>query len=561
MSWPISLANAPRGTRFLAIVGLLIVVGAWMIPQASLVDFFLHPVRANAMAHAFESAAAARVGWTIIGLSLWLFPLVFRAIQPAHSIHNKPAIASTFSKTLFALLALSIIVRLIRVNESLWYDEIAALATYVMHGPGVIMGNAFTTANHPLQSLLSWMSIPLSIDPGIRLPSILAGPVAVYATWKFTRQVASESIALVAAGAITCAPAAVFASGEARGYALAIALGALASCMMLSMLRQTHQKNTPLWYALFMSLATWAHLVTAFLAVGHLLVALWMMRRKEQRNASITAVFAVICAGFVSIGLWSPALPDLFHSRDQFLALTGNEPTLFGREGAALLEQLAGAYGWTAIPSALLVIIGMATTLRQPNLRLALAVTALGVPVAVLVAWLGNSWLYARFILFAMPATAFLISLALAWLWKLRPWFAITLAAITLATWSADILMRVPKQSLREAIAFVAAQKSPQDTVAIITPADNVGQWYALANNFELLPTGQNGSQLDECLRLTHPTPKWIVVLYPHSVCESAIGCMRLGDYKFAKSFPGWVDWGVGDIQVFQRDPSPPAIR
>ena len=128
MSWPITLANAPRGTRFLAIVGMLIVVGAWMIPQALLAEFFLHPVRANALAHAFESAAAARVGWTIIGLSLWLFPLVFRAIQPAHSIHNKPAIASTFSKTLFALLALSIIVRLIRVNESLWYDEIAALA-------------------------------------------------------------------------------------------------------------------------------------------------------------------------------------------------------------------------------------------------------------------------------------------------------------------------------------------------------------------------------------------------------------------------------------------------
>ena len=318
MTWPITLANAPRGTRFLAIVGMLIVVGAWMIPQASLVDFFLHPVRANAMAHAVESTAAARVGWTIIGLSLWLFPLFFRAIQPAHSIHNTPAIASTFSRTLFVLLALSIIVRLIRVNESLWYDEIAALATYVMHGPGVIMGNAFTTANHPLQSLLSWMSIPLSIDPGIRLPSILAGPVAVYATWKFTRQVASESIALVSAGAITCAPAAVFASGEARGYALAIALGALASCMMLSMLRQTHQKNTPLWYALFMSLAIWAHLVTVFLAVGHLLVALWMMRRKEQRDASITPLFAMIWAGFVSIGLWSPALPDLFHSRDQF---------------------------------------------------------------------------------------------------------------------------------------------------------------------------------------------------------------------------------------------------
>ncbi len=31
MSWPITLANAPRGTRFLAIVGMLIVVGAWMI--------------------------------------------------------------------------------------------------------------------------------------------------------------------------------------------------------------------------------------------------------------------------------------------------------------------------------------------------------------------------------------------------------------------------------------------------------------------------------------------------------------------------------------------------
>ena len=552
---------SPRGAQILATFGLLMIAGAWVIPNASLVEFFLHPVRANALAHALESATSARIGWTIIGLSCLVFPFVFRAIQPEISLRNTPRIPSIFSKTLFVLLALSIIVRLIRVNESLWYDEIAALATYVMHGPGVIMGNAFTTANHPLQSLLSWLSMPLSIEPGIRLPSLLAGPVAVYAIWKFTRQVASDGAGLVAAGAMTFAPAAVLASGEARGYALSLALGALASCMMLSMLRQTQRRSTPILYALFMSLATWAHLVAACLALGHMVLALWNLRRKDQRATSISAIFAVIWAGFLSIGLWSPALPDLFHARNQFLALTGNEPTLVGHEGMALLQQLAGAYGWAAIPSALLVIIGLATTLRQQHLRLALAVVALGVPLAVIGAWLGHSWLYARFVLFAMPASAFLIALALSWLWKLRPWFAITLAAITLATWSTDILTRVPKQSLREAIAFIAAHKSPQDTVAIITPADNVGQWYALANNFELLSTGQNGSKLDECLRLTRPAPKWIVVLYPQSISEPVIGCMRLGDYKFTKSFPGWVDWGAGDIQVFQRDSVPPTTR
>ncbi|MCE9620528.1 MAG: glycosyltransferase family 39 protein [Planctomycetes bacterium] len=565
-----AIVNLRKPDFFLWLAGIAIVAASWILSQDALAQFFLHPVRLNAQAHAMDSAAAARVGWTVVGLSLCLFPWLLRRAgraAPNPSSTNTPPI---FSKPLFVLLIVSLIVRLIRVNESLWYDEIASLATYVVHGPGVIMGNAFTTANHPLQSLLSWMSMPLSIDPGIRLPSILAGPVAVFGVWQFTRQVTSERVALVAAAAMAFAPAAVFASDEARGYALSFAFCSLANSMMLSMLQGTSRRRTAWWYALFMALATWAHFVAACLAVGHFLVLLWMLRLREQRAAAVSAIIAVFWAGCLSLGLWSPALPDLFHTREQFFAVTGNEPRFFKNghmsdEAVMLILQFGGSYFSAALIGLPLAIWGLVAALRLRNLRLAFAVAGLGVPVALLAAWLGNSWLYARFLLFAMPATAFLLAVGLSSIWNFRRWIAVTWMAFVGVLWIGQIIMFEPKQPLREAVEFVAERKAPQDTVAIITPADNVGQWYALAHNFELLPTGQYGSELEACLRSTQPPPCWIVVLYPHSVPDSVNALLRHENYKavsrrYWKSdqyhgFHGWVDWGRGVIDVWQRDP------
>jgi hypothetical protein len=411
------------------------------------------------------------------------------------------------------------------------------------------------------------MSMSLSVDPGIRLPSIVAGPVAVWGVWKFTRQVTGEGVALTAAAVMALAPAAVLASGEARGYALSIALAAWANALMLSMLRGTDRPLTIVWYALVMALATWAHLVTVCLAVGHFVVAAGMLARGalrgdgDRRAAARCAMFAVVCAGLLSLGLWAPALPDLLHTRDQFLALTGNEPKLAGNEGAFLVCQLAGTYGLAAAPALVVVVAGLIAALRRGELRLAVSVAALGVPLAVLAAWLGHSWLYARFLLFAMPASAFLIAIALGAFWNYRRWIAVACASLIAIFWLLDVGLRTPKQPLREAIEFVAANKAPGDTVAIITPADNVGQWYALAHGFELLPTGRYGSELDECLARSQPAPKWIVALYPDSISPAAHAALRRDKYTGIARFRGWVDWGHGDIVIFERDSTRSVIR
>ncbi|NBW50043.1 MAG: hypothetical protein EBR49_08110, partial [Betaproteobacteria bacterium] len=92
------------------------------------------------------------------------------------------------------------------------------------------MGNAFTTANHPLQSLLSWCCLPLGVEPWVRLPSVLSGAVAVLGGWfigRATRPCAGFATAM--AFAIAVLPAAVNAGSEARGYGLMIAASAMST--------------------------------------------------------------------------------------------------------------------------------------------------------------------------------------------------------------------------------------------------------------------------------------------------------------------------------------------
>ena len=84
---------------------------------------------------------------------------------------------------LWLAMLLAVALRFSASTQSLWYDEIASLGTYVAHGPGVIVANAFTTANHPLQSLLSWCCLPLGVEPWVRLPSMLTGALAVLGGW------------------------------------------------------------------------------------------------------------------------------------------------------------------------------------------------------------------------------------------------------------------------------------------------------------------------------------------------------------------------------------------
>jgi len=536
---------------------------AWGVPDATLAAWFRHPSRGDALTAAVQATHAARVGWSIGAFTLMLMPW---ALLDARS--GLPAVERVSTRWLWIAMALALALRSANAAQGLWYDEIASLATFVAHGPGVIAGNAFTTANHPLQSLLSWCCLPLGVEPWVRLPSIASGAAAVLGCWLIGRATRpGAGFATAMAFTIAMLPAAVNAGSEARGYGLMIAASALSTGLLLTAMRNGGSRR---WiaYAFVLALGVWAHFVTAMVGAGHALLAVTLLHRKERRVEAIATLLAVACAALLALALWSPALPDLLRTRTQFAATRGDEPSLAGTQGALLLWQLVGMTPLPmrppgvdalralllAVPPAALLVMGAFACARDRDLRRILAFAGVGLPLAVAAAWLGGSWLYARFLLFATPATALLLC-AGAERAARRPAPAATLVALVALTFLTCDLGLGPRQPIREAVASVAQRRSPGDRVLGIGIADDVVQWYAMAFGVPIEPTGLGGEHLPETLARTDA--RWIVALYPEHRHANATA-RALAERGFRRlpafGFVGWLDAGQGTVEVWERE-------
>ena len=555
-----------RSRWILPALGLLALAAAWSAPAATLQDWFTHPHRIGAAEAAASAAASARAGWTVGAIVLALMPLLLA--DPARGTPG-----AVDRRWLWLALVLAPVVRFSQATQGLWYDEIAPLATYVAHGPGVIVGNAFTTANHPLQSLLSWCCTPLGVEPWIRLPSVLSGAGAVLGGWWIARATREDTrLAAATALAMAILPAAVNAGSEARGYGLMIAASALSTGLLRLAMRHGGSWR---WIgaAVLLALGVWAHFVTAMVGVGWAVIALWMLRRPEDRRTAGLVLRTVACAALLSLALWSPALPDLVRTRAQFAALSGDEPSLLGTQGLLLLWQLVGMTPLpmqksgvdaataflSALPAAALILIGAFAAARERESRRSLAFAGIGLPLAIAAAALGDSWLYARFLLFALPATALL--LAEGSLDALRAMtarrFTLPLAALQLlavGVFLAYDLASGPRQPIREAVARVAEARAPEDRVLGIGIADDVVQWYALAFDVPIEPTGLGGAGLPTALARTQA--RWIVALYPNHRHPDA-SPSALSEFGFRRrpvhGFVGWLDGGEGTVEVWER--------
>ena len=552
-----------RRTRWiLPAIGLAVLAVAWVVPLPELARWFEHPHRSDASIAAAHAAWWARVGWSVGAVTLALMPW---ALHDARE--GLPRVHRVDTRWLWVAVAVALTLRFASASQGLWYDEIASLGTYVAHGPGVIAGNAFTTANHPLQSLLSWCCLPIGVEPWVRLPSILAGAAAVFGCWligRATREGAAFATTMAFAMAIL--PAAVNAGSEARGYGLMIAASSLCTGLLLT---ATRHGGSWRWiaYACVLALGVWAHFVTALVGIGHAALALPMLRSRARRVEAVGTLVAVACAGLLAIALWSPALPDLLRTRAQFTAHRGDEPSLLGPQGLLLLWQLVGmtplpmhgagvdfarAAALALLPATLLSVGAWAAT-QDRSIRRAVAFAGVGLPLATLLAWLGGSWMYARFLLFASPATTLLLC-AGAERAARRSTLGVALLALVAPTFLTCDLALGPRQPIREAVAQVAATRSESDRVLGIGIADDVVQWYAMAYGVPIEPTGIGGEHLPETLARTDA--RWIVALYPNHRHENAAfdAIARLGFHR--RPLPGlvgWLDGGEGTVEVWER--------
>ncbi|MGN6189603.1 MAG: glycosyltransferase family 39 protein [Conexibacter sp.] len=317
--------------------------------------------------------------------------------------------AATPWLALGAIVVLAAVLRFATLRtQSIWFDE-AATWDLIRRPFGAMLSRLPDgESNPPLFYVLEWVWTRAFGDGegGLRSLSALAGLLTVPVAYAIGRsavagaaRAVAERAGLAAAALVAVNPLLVWFSQEARSYALATLLSALALLLFLRALDGVGGRVLAGW-ALAAALALATHYFTAFVLAPQ---ALWLLWRHPRRREAVAAVGALVLVGLALLPL--------------LLAQAGNPYDIAGTSLAVRLAQvpkqfLLGYRGPLVLPFGLL---GAALTaggawlllrrtprpVRERALLLA-GIGAVGVALPLLAALAGADYLNTRNLLPAL---------------------------------------------------------------------------------------------------------------------------------------------------------------
>lgn len=491
----------------------------------------------------------------------------------------------------FLAVLLALLVRATRLGDSLWYDEIAAWRDHGTRGLRSL-GTWGDPANHLLQTVLSWASVQvtgpaLGETLALRLPPLLASLALVACAPWIARSwrradlepagVRARPLGVALAVLVAVAPVLVLAGTEARGYPFmvlgaALGLAGLDRTVAHGFASRDGRRGAAVGIAAF-ALGTWAHPMTAFAAFGAAAALALESIVRRDRAPFVRGMTVLVPAGLLSLLLYAPILGDLRRSARLFSNDSGRGPSLLGPEGLDAVLQLGGTWSndavpWLALPGLALVVGGTLHAVRTGRGWTALRWFA-GAPVAVAVLGALGTWIYARFLLFAVPGALVLAALPLAEARHLRrPARAAAglLALLVLAAWIADLATRPERQPLRWAAAEARAAAADDGTVVVLGLRHRVMEAYLGDLGPRLIHVPEHGG---DARLITHALDRAddtgplaaVIVLYPDRIPRNVERTLdrRLGPPPITGRRPGWIDQGRGRVEVrLHRPPTPP---
>jgi len=555
-----------RDPLLLAACALGVVCAALaLVPTAVFAEAFAHPQRVARLGGAIPEAtvrgavflrAALAAGAVAIPALVWWLGRACRASEARGSRELGAGAAlpwwprsMTGSLELLNWIVLGAMLRLVLASQSLWYDEISALVSFALEGPGVAFGSYAVPTNHVPMTLAVWLSTTAlgSVhEVVVRLPAIVAGVATIPAAHALGVALRDARLGNALALVAAIAPLAVVESAEARGYAFVI-LGATVAAAALARATRTGARGDHALFAVACAFAAWAHPVAILLPVAAGVVGL----ARDRRLA-----VAALLSGVIAAMLLSPLLGDVLATRGDYARTDAAQPSVFSREGYESLTGLALSWSrWFLTPAPILTalfIAGAALVLRARDegarrTRRVLTPFALALLLALALPPILGSWTYARFTLFALPIGLVAVAVAMDALPK-RAWSALVVVLLFVDSFASLAFYRT-KQPIREAVEIVSALRAPDDAVAAIGLPDNAVGFYALRTGFDAVPTGFLGADLDAIVARSRP--RFVVVLYPERLAAETVASL---DRAFDRThrLEGWADWGHGAVEVWQ---------
>jgi hypothetical protein len=284
------------------------------------------------------------------------------------------------------------------------------------------------------------------------------------------------------------------------------------------------------------------------------LAAMQAARRPEMRGAALGWSAALTLGAVTTLFVLAPLLPGILMQRTEFIALDGDEPSVFGIEGLHAIWQLGGSWTWwAALPGLGLLLIGLTETWRWPRLRLAAHAGLAGGVVCVVATIAGGSWLYARFLLFLATPIALLIAAAIrgAGHFGRRGEPAILAGVALVVAWNVALMVLPPKQPIREGMDHVRELAGPDGKAWSIGLGDDVAMFYSEGRGPTLVHAPNLGRDLDTSALEVGPDAA--IMLYPDLVSPDVMQALRDAGFQELARDEGWLDWGKGGVSVWGR--------
>jgi hypothetical protein len=535
------------------------------VPTDIYASWFAHPVRVARLDGAIPEATlrgalffriALAAGAVFIPALICILSrmcaVAARRDDPRHTPEALPSTPRARRDWLIvgALIAFGALVRVVLAQESLWYDEISALLSFALEGPGVAFGSYTMPTNHVPMTLAVWLSVTLLGSVSelvVRLPALLAGIASIPAAFALGSALRNAQFGNTLAFVAALAPLAVIESAEARGYPFVI-LAAIVAATALARASRTGARSEYALFALASAFGAWAHPVAVLLPFAAGVVGVIRDRR---------LAVAALLAGVMATVLLAPLLGDVLATRGDYARTDAAQPSIFSREGYETLTGVTLSWSrWWMTPApvlTLLFIMGAWLLLGSRDntavrARQVLTPFALALVLALALPPLLGSWTYARFTLFALPIGLVAIGWTLDRLPQ-RPW-----SALVFALFLCDALVSISyyrtKQPIREAVAIVAELRTPNDAVVAIGLPDNAVGFYARQLEFEAPAAGFLGRDLGAAL--LREQPKFVVVLYPDRIADETLATLDDG-FDRTHRLDGWADWGHGAVEIWRR--------
>lgn len=449
------------------------------------------------------------------------------------------------------ILCVAVIARLPGLNGDLWFDEIVTLVNSVRLPLGELLTSYREANQHLLYSVLAHLSVATFGETplALRLPAVVFGVLAVYATTVFTRLVGSSREGLIVGAFFAVSYHAVWFSQNARGYT-GLMCFMMASFALFYLGWQGEHRVWP-WYAVAVALGMYVQLNMIVAPATHatLLVMDAVAGRRlwapAAPGASRAAWIALVTAGGLTLFLYAPVIPRMVeYYRSLQPGDTGSaDPASLVRDlisgltaNAALTPGILLLAGWG--------LIGLISYGRHDRFALAMLVLP-GCWGIVLMLAIGSG-AAPRFFVYLLPITLILAIRGIevsAGTW--RNWVVAALMALSMI--SLYFCYRYPKQDFTGALGYVRERAASDATVAAVGLAATAYRVYYAPE----ITTIYTEEEYRAALRPARET--WVLVTFPRDMRARfpAVYDRLEDDFRLVATFPGTL--GGGDLFVYYR--------